>query len=73
MDDHDAASAENGFDYNQLNQLGNRAIALGLIIGHGHHAGKYEILSRQEVLLLSPREAYSYLQALIKQAEPSHD
>ena len=33
---------------NQLNDLGNQAIALGLIAGHGHHRGQYEILRQGE-------------------------
>ncbi|MBW4522612.1 MAG: hypothetical protein KME16_23445 [Scytolyngbya sp. HA4215-MV1] len=57
------------FDYNQLNTLGNRAIALGLIVGHGYHQGKYELLQREEVLLLSPPEAFAYLQSLIQSTE----
>lgn len=59
----------NAFDYTQLTVLGNRAIALGLIVGHGYHQGKYELLHRGEALLLSPAEAISYLQALIQSAE----
>ncbi|MDJ0706120.1 MAG: hypothetical protein QNJ46_22845 [Leptolyngbyaceae cyanobacterium MO_188.B28] len=51
---------------NQLNELGNQAISLGLIIGHGHHRGQYEILRQGEVLLMSPQEAISYLQNLIR-------
>jgi hypothetical protein len=29
---------------NQLHELGNRAVAAGCIIGHGHRQGSYEIL-----------------------------
>jgi hypothetical protein len=50
---------------NQLNELGNRAVQLGLIIGHGHRGGQYEILSKQEVVLLSPKAAQTYLTELI--------
>lgn len=57
------------FGYNQLNELGNRAIALKLIAGHGYHQGKYELLHRGEAVLLSPKEAMAYLQALIQEAE----
>lgn len=58
-------------DYTQLNELGNRAIALKLILGHGYHQGKYELLHRDKTLLLSPPEARSYLQALIQSVEQS--
>lgn len=51
--------------FNQLNELGNRAVQLGLIIGHGFRGGQYEILSKQEVVLLPPKEAQQYLQTLI--------
>lgn len=57
------------FDYNQLNELGNRAIALGLLVGHGYRGGQYELLSKGEVLLLPPQEAYAYLQTLIQTGE----
>jgi hypothetical protein len=57
------------FDPNQLNALGNRAIALGLIVGHGYHQGKYELLKPGEVLLLSPLEALTYLESLIQSTE----
>lgn len=59
------------FDYSALNTLGTRAIALGLLIGHGYHQGQYELLlaatSTHPVtpLLLSPRQAYGYLKALL--------
>jgi hypothetical protein len=51
---------------NQLHDLGNQAQALGLIAGHGHHRGQYEILRQGQVLLMSPSEALTYLQDLIK-------
>lgn len=51
---------------NKLNNLGNQAIQLGLIIGHGHRGGQYEILRRGEVVLLSPKEAEAYLETLIQ-------
>ncbi|MEL6381214.1 MAG: hypothetical protein AAFQ89_01825 [Cyanobacteria bacterium J06626_18] len=56
---------------NQLNDLGNQAIALSLIAGHGHHRGQYEILRQGEVLLMTPQEAVIYLQSLIDAAEGS--
>lgn len=54
---------------NQLNTLGNRAIQLGLIVGHGYRGGKYELLSKEEVVLLPPDEALKYLQTLVDEAE----
>jgi len=51
--------------FNQLNELGNRAVQLGLIIGHGFRGGQYEILSPQEVVLLPPKEAQQYLQDVV--------
>lgn len=54
--------------FNQLNELGNRAVELGLIVGHGFRGGQYEILSKQEVVLLPPKEAQQYLQNLIDPA-----
>lgn len=70
--DVEPESESPAFDYTQLTVLGNRAIALGLIVGHGYHQGKYELLHRGEALLLSPPEAVSYLQSLIDSAEQSH-
>jgi hypothetical protein len=68
-DDLAEDSAAEPFDFNQLHNLGNQAIAQGLIIGHGYHQGKYELLHRGEAVLLSPPEALSYLQALMTSAE----
>lgn len=51
---------------NQLNDLGNQAIQLGLIAGHGYHRGQYEILQQGKVLLMSPDEAVVYLQTQIQ-------
>jgi len=51
---------------NQLNELGNQAVKLGLIAGHGYHKGQYEILRQEKVLLMSPDEAIEYLQQLIQ-------
>ncbi|MBE9126988.1 MULTISPECIES: hypothetical protein [unclassified Coleofasciculus] len=55
------------FSINKLTQLGNQAISLGLIIGHGYHGGKYEILRQGQVLLMSPEKAQTYLENLIKE------
>ncbi|MEQ9356315.1 hypothetical protein [Coleofasciculus chthonoplastes] len=51
---------------NKLTQLGNQAVQLGLIAGHGYHKGKYEILRQGEALLMSPDEAQTYLEKLIQ-------
>lgn len=52
---------------NQLNDLGNKAISLGLIAGHGHHGGQYELLHQGKVVTLSPSEAVTYLENLIRE------
>jgi hypothetical protein len=52
---------------NQLNDLGNKAISLGLIAGHGHHGGQYELLHQGKVVTLSASEAVTYLENLIKE------
>ncbi|MEL6463148.1 MAG: hypothetical protein AAFQ91_33870 [Cyanobacteria bacterium J06621_15] len=54
---------------NMLNDLGNQAIKMGLIIGHGYHSGKYEILRKNEMINLTPEEAQLYLQNLIAEKE----
>jgi hypothetical protein len=51
--------------YNRLHKLGNEAIAQGLIIGHGYRGGKYEILRKEEELLLDPEKAEKYLEDLL--------
>ncbi|MEO0457819.1 MAG: hypothetical protein AAF152_14740 [Cyanobacteria bacterium P01_A01_bin.114] len=52
----------------QLNELGNQAIQLGLIAGHGHHGGQYEIIRQGKIITLTPQEALTYLQELIHSA-----
>jgi hypothetical protein len=52
---------------NQLNDLGNQAISMGLIAGHGHHGGQYELLHKGKVVTLSPSEAVTYLENLIQE------
>jgi len=52
--------------FNKLTELGNRAIDLKLIAGHGYRGGKYEILRQGRALLMSPEEAQAYLENLIK-------
>lgn len=52
-------------DLNQLTKLGNEAVKLGLISGHGHHRGKYEILIKRESLLMTETEAKEYLKNLL--------
>jgi hypothetical protein len=51
---------------NQLHDLGNQAVALGLIAGHGQHRGQYEILRQGQALLMTPAGALTYLQDLIQ-------
>lgn len=53
--------------YNKLTELGNKAVDLGLIAGHGYRGGKYEILRQGKALLMSPEEAQTYLEKLIKE------
>ena len=50
---------------NQLTELGNLAITMGLIAGHGFHGGQYEILRQGKVILLPANEAAKYLKQLI--------
>lgn len=54
--------------YNRLHKLGNDAVTAGLIIGHGYRGGKYEILRKDQELLLTPEEAEKYLEDLLKSA-----
>ncbi|MFN6486080.1 MULTISPECIES: hypothetical protein [unclassified Nostoc] len=54
---------------NMLNEVGNKAIKMGLIVGHGYHKGKYEILQQGKAILLPPKEAFDYLQNLIAELE----
>ncbi len=51
---------------NHLTELGNQAVALGLIAGHGFHGGKYEILRQGKVILLPANEASTYLEKLLQ-------
>jgi hypothetical protein len=52
---------------NKLTNLGNQAVSLGLILGHGYHNGKYEILHAGEALLFSEEEGQIYLEQLISE------
>jgi hypothetical protein len=52
--------------FNQLNDLGNEAIKLGLIAGHGHHGGQYEVIHQGKIVTLAPSEAIAFLENLIK-------
>ena len=60
-----------GMSVNQLNELGNQAIHMGLIAGHGYHKGQYEILRQGRALLMKPEEALAYLQRLIQSVSES--
>ncbi|MCU0567161.1 MAG: hypothetical protein MUF49_11255 [Oculatellaceae cyanobacterium Prado106] len=53
---------------NQLHELGNQAVSLGLVAGHGYRGGQYELLHKDKVVLLPPPEAIAYLDTLIKNA-----
>lgn len=57
--------------YNELHELGNRAQAAGLIVGHGHRQGKYEILRQGQALMMTPKEAQAFLLELLKSIETS--
>lgn len=60
-----------GMSVTQLNALGNQAIQMGLIAGHGYHKGQYEILRQGKALLMTPEEAMKYLQRLIQSISES--
>lgn len=51
---------------NKLTEVGNAAVSMGLIAGHGFRGGKYEILRKGQVILLPVEEAMDYLEQLIK-------
>ncbi|BBC27043.1 hypothetical protein [Pseudanabaena sp. ABRG5-3] len=51
---------------NHLTEVGNMAVSMGLIAGHGFRGGKYEILRKGEVILLPVEAATDYLEQLIK-------
>jgi hypothetical protein len=51
---------------NKLTEIGNMAISMGLIAGHGFHGGKYEILRQGKAILLPVNEAEKYLEQLIR-------
>lgn len=53
--------------YNKLTEVGNQAVSLKLIAGHGYRGGKYEILRQGKALLMSPEEAQTYLENLIEE------
>lgn len=53
---------------NKLTELGNRAIQFGLIAGHGYHKGQYEIIRDGKILLMTPKEATTYLERLLQDA-----
>ncbi|QUY40560.1 hypothetical protein [Acaryochloris marina] len=57
--------------YKKLHELGNCAQAAGLIVGHGHHQGKYEILRQGQALMMTPKEAQAFLLELLQSIEAS--
>jgi hypothetical protein len=73
--DWDEASFENRLNLElqsigltQLNDLGNQAVSLGLIAGHGNHGEQYELLQEGKVVTIPPSEAVEYLEDLINRA-----
>jgi hypothetical protein len=56
-------------EINLLNELGNLAVSLNLIGGHGFHRGQYELLREGTFLLMTPIEAQKYLEELIAATE----
>ncbi len=65
LDLNDDHAVQKGSEINRLNQLGNQAIELKLISGHGFHQGEYELLRDGKFLLMTPMEALQYLESLI--------
>jgi hypothetical protein len=55
------------FNVNQLHDLANAAMQRGLILGHGHHKGQYELIQRGEVFTMPMNEAMEYLQDLLRE------
>jgi hypothetical protein len=65
-DPMDATEAsDEGSAINRLTELGNLAVSLKLIGGHGFHQGQYELLRDGKFLLMTPIEAQQYLEKLI--------
>jgi len=58
---------------NQLNELGNKAVSRGLIAGHGHHQGQYEILRDGKALTMTADEAVTYLEELLGSKDSEDD
>ena len=53
---------------NYLTDLGNRAVALGIIAGHGYRGGRYELLYQGKAMMFSPQEAQTFLEKLLQDA-----
>ena len=51
---------------NQLTDLGNQAVSMGLIAGHGYHKDQYEIIRQGKILTLPVQDAFDYLEGLIQ-------
>lgn len=67
MDDNlQSSPTTENLGINELNELGNRAIKQGLIAGHGHHQGQYEIIREGKLLTMSTHEAVTFLQKLVQ-------
>jgi hypothetical protein len=54
-----------GSAINHLTEMGNRAVSLKLIAGHGFHQGQYELLRDGQALLMTPGDAQGYLEELL--------
>jgi hypothetical protein len=61
----ESEAGHEGSAINHLTELGNRAVSLKLIAGHGFHKGQYELLREGKSLLMTPIEAQKYLEELI--------
>jgi len=68
---HQLALEVETMSINKLTEVGNMAVSMGLIAGHGFRGGKYEILQKGEAILLSEPEAIAYLEQLITSVRES--
>ncbi len=47
--------------FNELNKVDNRAVSLGLILGHGYRSTQDKILRKNEVVMLPPPKEQSLI------------
>jgi hypothetical protein len=57
-------------DLTEVTRLGNQAVKMGLISGHGYYGGNYDILYKGQVFHLSPEAAHTYLKKLVEEHQP---